>query len=133
MQNSNPCVYILVLLLKTNLLCCIRMIKVSTFLSQTSPQGNWNKGVVIRGTQRPNVSKYTRSVSDGFLYTLGACLVNLELSLKTIDLFGCLGGTLVVTEVFGRFFVSPQSVSYPYGSGRKFEDMKYVLSLYRKF
>ena len=35
-----------------------------------------------RGTQRPNVSKYTRSVSDGFLYTLEACLVNLELSLK---------------------------------------------------
>ena len=59
--------------------------------------------------------------------------MNLELSLKTIDLFGCLGGTLVVTEVFGRFFVSSQSVSYPYGSGRKFEDMKYVLSLYRKF
>ena len=35
-----------------------------------------------RGTQRPNVSKYTRSVSDGFLYTLEACLANLELSLK---------------------------------------------------
>ena len=86
-----------------------------------------------RGTQRPNVSKYTRSVSDGFLYTLGACLVNLELSLKTIYLFGCLGGTLVVTEVFGGFFVSSESVSYPYWSGRKFEDMKYVLSLYRKF
>ena len=28
------------------------------------------------GTQRPNVSKYARSVSDGFLYALEACLVN---------------------------------------------------------
>ena len=87
-----------------------------------------------RGTQRPNVSKYTRSVSDGFLYTLEACLVNLELSLKkTIYLFGCLRGTLVVTKVLVGFFVSSERVSYPYGSGRKFEDMKYVFSLYRKF
>ena len=103
------------------------------FYHRQVTQGNWNKRVVIRGTQRPNVSKYTRSVSDGFLYTLRACLVNLELSLKTIYLFGCLGGTLVVTQVFSGFFVSSESVSYPYGSGRKLEDMKYVLSLYRKF
>ena len=34
---------------------------------------------VIRGNQRPNVSKYVRSVSNGFLYALEACLVNLEL------------------------------------------------------
>ena len=34
----------------------------------------------IRGTQRPIVSKYARSVSDGFLYALEAFLVNLELS-----------------------------------------------------
>ena len=34
---------------------------------------------VDRGTQRPNVSKYTRSVSNGFLCALEACLVNLEL------------------------------------------------------
>ena len=32
-----------------------------------------------RGTQRPNVSKYARSVSNGFLLALEACLVNLEL------------------------------------------------------
>ena len=32
-----------------------------------------------RGTQRPNVSKYARNVSDGFLCALEACLVNLEL------------------------------------------------------
>ena len=31
-----------------------------------------------RGTQRPNVSKYARSVSNGFLCALEACLVNLE-------------------------------------------------------
>ena len=34
---------------------------------------------VIRGNQRPNVSKYVRSVSNGFLYSLEAGLVNLEL------------------------------------------------------
>ena len=32
-----------------------------------------------RGTQWPNVSKYTRSVSNGFLCGLEACLVNLKL------------------------------------------------------
>ena len=31
------------------------------------------------GTQRPNVSKYVRIVSNGFLYALEAILVNLEL------------------------------------------------------
>ena len=35
-----------------------------------------------RGTQRPNVSKYVRIVSNGFLYALEASLVNLELPLK---------------------------------------------------
>ena len=34
------------------------------------------------GTQRPNVSKYARSVSDGFPYALEACLVTLELPEK---------------------------------------------------
>ena len=43
--------------------------------------------------------------------------------LKTIHLFGCLRGTLVVTKVLGGFFVSSESVSYPRGSWRKFEDM----------
>ena len=33
-------------------------------------------------------------------------------------------GTVVVTKVLGGFFISSASVSYPYGSGRKFEDMK---------
>ena len=35
-----------------------------------------------RGTQRPNVSKYVRSVSDGFLHALDACLASSELPLK---------------------------------------------------
>ena len=34
---------------------------------------------LFRGTQRPNFSKYARSDSDGFLYVLEACLVDLEL------------------------------------------------------
>ena len=51
-------------------------------------------------------------------------MVNLELPKITIYLFGCLRGTLVVTKVISDFFVSSESVSYPYGSGRKFKDMK---------
>ena len=35
---------------------------------------------LTRGTQRPNVSKYARRVSDGFFCALEACLVNLEFS-----------------------------------------------------
>ena len=35
--------------------------------------------VASRRTQRPNVSKYDRTVSNGFLCALEACLVNLEL------------------------------------------------------
>ena len=35
--------------------------------------------VPARQPQQPNVSKYTRSVSNGFLSALEACLVNLEL------------------------------------------------------
>ena len=36
-------------------------------------------GRFFRGTQRPNVSpEYARNVSDGFLYALEACLVNLD-------------------------------------------------------
>ena len=44
---------------------------------------------------------------------------------KTIYLFGCLRGTLFLTKVLGGYsFVSSESVSHPYGSGRKFENMK---------
>ena len=43
---------------------------------------------------------------------------------KNSLLFGCLRGTLVVTKVLGAFFVSSESVSYLYGSGRKSEDSK---------
>ena len=45
-----------------------------------------------------------------------------SLALKTIYLLGCLGGSLVVTKVLNGFFVSYESVSYPYGSGWKFKD-----------
>ena len=45
-------------------------------------------------------------------------------ALKTIYLFGCRRGTLVLTKVLGGFFVSSESVSYPHLSGRKFEDIK---------
>ena len=34
----------------------------------------------VTGNRRPNVSKYPRSISDGFLYALEVCLVNSELS-----------------------------------------------------
>ena len=34
---------------------------------------------------------------------------------KTIHLFGCLRGTLVVTKVLAGFFFSSESVSYPRG------------------
>ena len=36
-----------------------------------------------RRTQRPNVSKYAKSVSNGFLLALEACLVNLGLLWKS--------------------------------------------------
>ena len=39
----------------------------------------------------PNVSKFVRSVSDGFLCTLEACLVNLEFPLKLFFCSGVLG------------------------------------------
>ena len=41
-----------------------------------------------------------------------------------IQVFGCLKGTPVVTKVLGGRFVSSESVSYPHGSGRKFEGIK---------
>ena len=45
-------------------------------------------------------------------------------ALKTIYLFGCLGGTLVVSKVLGGFFASSETVGYPDGSRRKFEDIE---------
>ena len=46
-------------------------------------------------------------------------------ALKTIYRFGCLRGTLFVSKILGgSSFVSSESVSYPYESGRKFENMK---------
>ena len=77
----------------------------------------------IRGTQRPNVSlrqKCLRWFSLCFRGLFG----QFGVALKTIHLFGCLRGTLVVTKVLCGFFVSSESVSYLHGCGRKFQDMK---------
>ena len=117
------------LIVRTHKSCCWCLIK---------------ETIVNRGTQRPNVSKYARSVSDGFHHPLEACLVNFGAALKTIYLFGCFTrGTLDETKVLGGFFVSSENVSYPYGSGRKSEDKKQpcfhykiigdILSLFRTF
>ena len=56
------------------------------------------------GTQRPNVSRYTRSVSDGFSLCFRDLFGQFGVALKTIYLFGRLRGTLVVTKVLGGFF-----------------------------
>ena len=64
----------------------------------------------------------TPEVSHKFLYSSGL-FGQFGVALKTIQLFGCLRGTLVVTKVLGGFFVSSESVSCPPGLGRKFEDM----------
>ena len=68
-------------------------------------------------------TEYDGSVSNGFLYALETCLVNVELS-KTFYLFECLRGTLVVLEGVGGFFFSFETVRYPDGSNRKSEDME---------
>ena len=44
-------------------------------------------------------------------------------TVRVINLFRRLGETLAVSNVSGGFFVSSETVSYPKGSGRKFEDM----------
>ena len=62
-----------------------------------------------------HVSKYARSVSDhsGFLYAqFRSLFFFFVVALKTIYLFGCLKGTLVVKKVLGGFFVSSDSVSF---------------------
>ena len=87
-----------------------------------------NQGYPTRECMFPNTPEVSQIIvaHSGFLNAqLEACLANLKLvSLKTIYLFGCLRGSLVVKKVLGGFFVSSESVSYPYRSGRKFEDMK---------
>ena len=53
-----------------------------------------------RSTQQPNVSKYARSVSNGFLCALEACLVNWEL--PKLKLFIC-------SDVLGELRLSRKS------------------------
>ena len=57
------------------------------------------------GTSRLNVFKCVGSISNGFLYVLEAWLD------KSVYLFGCLRGTLVVFLV--AIFVSFETISYP--------------------
>ena len=45
-------------------------------------------------------------------------------ALTTIHLLVCLWRILVVSKVLGGLFVSSETVSYPDGSGRKFEDVE---------
>ena len=70
-----------------------------------------------------NVSKYVRSVSDGLLYALEDCLVNLELPQK---LFICSDvlGELWSSQKFYVAFSSHPKVFATHESGRKFEDVK---------
>ena len=56
-----------------------------------------------------NTSEVPQIVSS--LLLIEAYLVNLKLI--TIYLFGCLRGTLVVSNVLSDFFVSSETVSYP--------------------
>ena len=94
-----------------------------------------------RGTQRPNVFKYARSVSNGFPCALETCLVNLEFCPKnylsvrmSLGNFGC-------HESLWWLFRLIRKCQLPFGSGRKFEEMKQpcfhqkiigdILSLYR--
>ena len=59
-----------------------------------------------------------RMLPNGFFYALEACLVNLELPEK---LFICLDVLVKLwssRSVFGDFFVSSESLSYPHGTAR---------------
>ena len=59
----------------------------------------------------PNTPEASQWVSLCFRGLFG----QFGVTLKTIYLFGCLRGTLVVTKVLAAFFVSSEGVSYPRG------------------
>jgi len=59
------------------------------------------------GTQRPIVSKYSRSVSNGFLCALEACGW-FGVALKINYLFGCFRGTLAITKILSAFSSHPK-------------------------
>ena len=63
----------------------------------------WN--AKCRGTQRPNFSKYIRSVLNGVLYALEAGFMNLELP----DFFGELCSS--ISKILGNLLVSCESFS----------------------
>ena len=82
------------------------------------------KTIANKGTKRPNVSKYARSISDGFHYALQKPVWLIWSCPKNYLSFRTSQGNFGFTKVLGGFFVSSESVSYPYVSGRKSEDMK---------
>ena len=66
-----------------------------------------------KGPQRPNVSKYVRSVSNSFLYALEACLVNL-IPLKLLifsDVLGELISRLYIAQNIRTFKVRSQTLT----------------------
>lgn len=73
--------------------------------------------VKLQTTQLPNVSKYVKSVSDGFLYALEACLIIWSCPKN----FFSVRITLAVSKVLGGFFFSFETAGHSDGSGRKFE------------
>ena len=77
---------------------------------------------IIQGSPTTKCFQVRRKCVRWFsLYPFG----QFGVALRTIYLFGCLKGTLFVSKVLGgSSFVSFESVSYPYGSGQKFENMK---------
>ena len=48
-------------------------------------------------------------------------------ALKTIYLFGCLRGSLVISKVLGGFFVSSETARYPDGSSRRIEGIEHAV------
>ena len=79
-------------------------------------------GPLSRGSQQANVSKHVRSASNGFLFRrmLGCnCPRKSRNYVSVWMLWGNFGG-----EVLGAIFAFPETVSYPDGSDREFEDME---------
>ena len=95
-------------------------------------------------TLRPNVSRYVKSVLNGFFYAFKTCLIHLELPSKLFiysDFLRDYGrlksfrSLLCLIQNQGRKMRSfVETVSYPDRSGRKFELIKEdILYLYRNF
>ena len=69
---------------------------------------------------------FSRSILQKLVWLIWSCLI-------AIYMFRCLRGTLVVSKTFRcSFCVSPETVSYPDGSRRNFEDMNCSGSFIRR-